>query len=119
MKSLVKNHRDYRVLPQLIKKMDSSKYTLADAHTDIANLDLKQNCADIGSYIKKCMVRNCDIDNLVNLNQEHVSPTVSAELQPTSAAVKQSLILGKLLHKDRPFLLGNVEKYLCLYYNKL
>ena len=59
-KSLVKIHSDYQVLLQLVKKMDRSKYTLAEAHPDISNLDLRQDCVDIGSNIKKHMVKNCE-----------------------------------------------------------
>ena len=42
--SLVKIQRDYQFLPQLIKKMENSTYTLKEAHVDISNLDLRQDC---------------------------------------------------------------------------
>ena len=40
--SLAKIQRDYALLPKLIQKMESSKYTLVEAHTDILALDLKK-----------------------------------------------------------------------------
>ena len=120
--SLVKIYRDYKLLPQIIKKMESSKYTLKEAHADISNLDLKQDCVDIVSYIKKRMMKNYDLDNIVGLKKRYVSPAMYAELQccqPTTAAVERSFsILRKLLRKDRNFLSGNVEKYLALCLNK-
>ena len=75
-----------------------------------------------GSYIKKRMMKNCDVDTIVRMKQHGVSPAVYAQLQccqPTTAAVERSFsILGKLLSKDRHFLPENVGKYLSLYYNK-
>ena len=121
--SLIKIQRDYVMLPKLIQKMESSKYTIWEAHTDILTLDLKQDCVDIGSYIKKRMLQNSDLANIIGVKQENVSPAVYAELhccQPTSTAVERSFsMLEKLLRKDPQFLQENVEKYLSLYYNKL
>ena len=121
--SLAKIQRDYALLPKLIQKMESSKYTLVEAHADMLALDLKQDGVDIRSYHKKRMQQNSDLDNIIGAKQGNVSPAVYAELQccqPTSTAVERSFsMLGKLMRKDRPFLQDNVEKYLSLYYNKL
>ena len=121
-KSLAKIQRDYRLLPKLIQKSESSKYTISEAYADISALDLKQDCVVIGAYIKKRMLENSDMADIVNLNRDDVPPCLYAEIQcchPTSAAVERSFsMLGKLLRKDRPFLPENVQKYLCLYYNK-
>ena len=46
-------HRDYQVLPKMIQKIESSKYTIKEAHADISALDLKEDCVGIGAYIKK------------------------------------------------------------------
>ena len=104
----------------MIQKIESSKHTIKEAHADISVLDLK-DCVGIGAYIKKRMLKNCDVEN-INLKQEDISPALCAELQccpPTTVAVERSFsMLRKLLCKDRPFSLGNVEKYLCLYCNK-
>ena len=103
--------------------MESSKYTILEAHADILTLDLRQNCVDIGSYIKRGMLQNSDLGNIIGSKQENVPPAVYAELQccrPISTAVERSFsMLGKLLSKERQFLPENVEKYLSLYYNKL
>ena len=53
--SLVKIQRDYQVLPQLIKRMENSKYTIKAAYEDITKIDLKEDCVKIGSYIRKRM----------------------------------------------------------------
>ena len=121
--SLAMIQRDYSALPSLIKKMENSKYTIQEAHNDIANLDLKQDCVGIAAYIKKRMEKNCDIHSIVRMQKEDVCPALYAELQccqPTSASVERSFsMLAKLLRKDRNFLPENVGKYFRLYYNKL
>ena len=117
-KLLARDSPDYQVLPKMIQKVESSKYTIKEAHADISALDLKEDCVGIGAYIKKRMLKNCDMENIVNLKQEDISPLLYTELQccqPTTAAIERSFsMLGKLLFKDRSFSLGNVEKYLCL-----
>ena len=52
-KLLAEIHRDYQVLPKMIQKIESSKYTIKEAHADISALDLKEDCVGIGAYIKK------------------------------------------------------------------
>ena len=85
------------------------------AHVNISNLDLKQDCVGIGCYILKRMMKNWDV-NIVCVKQQNVSPSLYAELQccqPTTSAVERFFsILGKLLRKDRQFVIENVEKYL-------
>ena len=118
-KLLAEIHHDYQVM---IQKIESSKYTIKEAYTDILALNLKEDCIGIGVYIKKCMLNNCDVENIFNLKQEDISPVLYTELQCcqlTTAAVKWSfLMLGKLLYKDRQFSMENIDKYLCLYYSK-
>ena len=105
----------------MIQKIESSKYVIKEAHADISALDLKEDCGH-RAYTKKRMLKNCDVENIVNLKQEDISPALHAELQccqPTTAAVEWSFsMLGKLFCKDGLFSLENVEKYLCLHYNK-
>ena len=45
-KLLAQIHHDYQVLPKMIQKIESSKYTTKEAHADILALDLKEGCAD-------------------------------------------------------------------------
>ena len=97
--------------------------TLLKKHTLTSQLSTRKKIVWASeACIKKRMLKNCDMENIVNLKQEVIFPALYAELQrcqPTTAAVERSLsMLGKLLRKDRPFSLENVEKYLCLYYNK-
>ena len=80
------------MLLRLIEKTDSSKYTLAQVHTDISDLDRRQACANVGFFIKKRMMK-CDINNIANLKQEHVSLVVYAELQPASQRPLQWKVL--------------------------
>ena len=92
-KLLAEIHRDYQVLPKMIQKIESWKYTLKEAHADISAIDLKEDCAGIGAYIKKRMLKNCDVENIVNLKQENISLALYAELQccqPTIVAVERS-----------------------------
>lgn len=120
--SLVTIQRVYQVLPPLIQKMEATTYTIKEAYDDISKLDLKDDCVGIGTYIKKRLNANSDLESIVRLQRKNVSPALYADLQrcqPTSAPVERSFsMLNNLLRKDRPFLPENVEKYLCLYYNK-
>ena len=79
-KLLAEIHREYKMLPKMIQKIECSKYTIREAHADISALDLKKDCVGIGAYIKKRMLKNCDMENIINLKQEDVSPTLYAEL---------------------------------------
>ena len=122
--SLVLFRRDYGRLPKMIQKMESSKYSLVEAHADMLALDLKQDGVDIRSYQKKRMQQNSDLDNIIGAKQGNVSPAVYAELQccqPTSTAVERSFsMLGKLLRKDQQFLpemLKNTCPYTIINYN--
>ena len=89
------------------------------AYNDISNIDFKQDCVHIHKNINKCMAKNFDMYTIVKM----VTPAVCAQIQcclPTSAAVEWSFsMLGKLLSKDSYFLPTNVERYLCLHFNKL
>ena len=74
----------------MIQKIESSKYIIKGVHTDISALDLKEDCVGISAYIKKCMLKDCDMENMINLKQEDISPALYAELQccqPTTDAV--------------------------------
>ena len=82
-KLLAEIHRDYQVLPKMIHMIESSKYTIKEAHADISALDLKENCVGIGVYIKKRMLKNCDVENIVNVQQEDISPA-QEKLEPFS-----------------------------------
>ena len=106
-----KIHRDYQVLPRMIQKIESSKYIIKEVHTDTSALDLKEDCVGFCAYIKSTCLRT-DMENIVNLKQEDISPVLYTELQccqPTTAAVEWSFsMLSKLLCKDRPFSLENI-----------
>ena len=76
----------------------------------------------IACYIKKRIIKNCDINNIVYVKQQNMSPALYEELQccqPTTSAVKHSFfILSKVLDKGKQFVLEIVENYLLLYYNE-
>ena len=44
-----------------------------EAHIDISNLDLKQDCVGIGCYIKKRTMKNCYVNNIVCVKEQNVS----------------------------------------------
>lgn len=120
--SLTKIKRDYKELPKLILKLESVKCTIFEAHADLHNLHLGQDSAGIAKYLTKRIAKNDDLDAIVTMKKEHISPGLYAELQscqPTSAAVERSFsMLKKMLAKDRQFLPTNVAKYVSVYYNK-
>ena len=84
---------------------------LKEAHNDILNLELKQDCVGICYTIKKRMIKNYNVANIVGLkhellNREATQLMASAirkiSVLPanklTTAAVQHSLsILGKVL----------------------
>ena len=113
--SLVKIQLDYAMLPKLIQKMESSKYTILEAHADILTLDQKLDCVDIGKI--QTWLTSSD-------QTRKRAPAVYAELQccqPTSTAVERSFsMLGKLLRKDQqslPEMLKNTCPYTIINYN--
>ena len=115
--SLPKIKRDYCVLTTVIKKMESSKYNICEAHSDINKLDFKEDSASVMPYIaKRRNNKNSDVSGIMELSRPAVNPGVYAALQQcqsTSASVERSFsMLNKLLAKDRNFLLNNNGKNL-------
>ena len=80
-KFLAEIHRDYQVLPKMIQKIESSKYTIKKCTLTSQLSNSKEDCVGISAYIKKRMLKNCDMENIVNLKQEDISPALYAELQ--------------------------------------
>ena len=82
-------------------------------------MDLRQDCVGVGAYLKKRMLKNKDVEAIISMQQEGISPALCAELQcsqPTSAAVEYSFdMLSKLLRKRHTVFLCKRE-YLCLLY---
>ena len=122
--SLVKIKRDYSLLTTIIKKMESSKYSIREAHSDINKLDFKEGGASVMSYIAKRMNKNSDVSAIMELSRSAVSPSVSSassalqQCQPISASVERSFsMLNKLLANDQNLLQKNIGKYLVLHYN--
>ena len=112
-KLLAEIHRDHQVLPKMIQKIENSKYIIKGAHADISALDLKEDCVGISAYIKKRMLKNCDMENIVNLKQEDISPALYAELQccqPTTAAVRCSA--NYFIKTDYYIFIGKCSKIL-------
>ncbi|KAG1682031.1 Glutaredoxin 1 [Nymphon striatum] len=105
--SLVKIKRDYKDIPKLIFKFESTKFAMYEAHREIHALDISQDCIGIGEYFKKRLNKNKDFEVIVKMTMDNISPALYAELQccqPASAAVERSFsMLEKLLAKDRSF----------------
>ena len=104
--SLVKIKRDYSGLTTIIKKMESSKYSIREAHSDINKLDFKEDSASVMPYMAKRMNKNSDMSAIMELSRPADSPAVCMgwQCQPTSASVEHSFsTLNKLLAKDRIF----------------
>ena len=111
------------MLTTIIKKMESSKYSIREAHSDINKLDFKEDSASVMPYIAKRMNKNSDVSAIMELSRPAVSPAVHVyaalqQCQPTSASVERSSsMLNKLLAKGQNFLQNNIGKYLVLRYN--
>ena len=101
--------------------MESSKYSIREAHSDINKLDFKEDSVSVMSYIAKRMNKNSDVSAIMELSRPAVSLAVYAALQqcqPTGTSVERSFsMLNKLLVKDRNVLQNNIGKYLVLHYN--
>ena len=95
--------------------MKSFKYKLKEGHIDISNMNLKQNCEGIGCYIWNRVMKKCDVNNIVCVKQQNVSPAIYAEFQccqPKTFAVERSFsILSKLRRKDWQFVSENKSKF--------
>ena len=91
------------------------------AYNDVNNIDFRQYCVHIRKYINKRMAKNLDMCAIVKMERPDVAPAVYAQIQccqPTSAAV-EPLCWESCYQKIDIFLPTNVERYLCLHFNKL
>ena len=52
VRSLTAIQRDYSNIPKMIKKIESSKYTMLEAYKDITKADFKSDSAGIMPYLK-------------------------------------------------------------------
>lgn len=60
----MKIQRDYQKLPKLIKKMQRLNYNLLEAYGDFSALDFRQDCVDVGVYLKKHILSNRDLEEI-------------------------------------------------------
>ena len=94
------------MLTTIIKKMESSKYSICEAHSDINKLDFKEDSASVMPHIAKRMNKNSDVSAIMELSRSAVSLDIYIaalqQCQPTSASVERSFsMLNKLLAKDQ------------------
>ena len=119
--SLLSIYRCYSKLSELIGKLESTKYTIEDAIRDMPALDFGEDVCGLKLYLDKRLESN-EIFAIHQMKNQTVSPKTYALLlncQPTSCSVERSFsLLGKLLAKDRNFNVANVQKYICVLYNK-
>ena len=112
----------YSPLVEMLKKTESTHYSIQDAYEDITSLNLDRDPAKITEYVKK-RIENHEIHSIMQLTRSEISPSTYGLLQKcqaTSASVERSFsMLGKLLAKDRNFLPDNVKKYLILHFNNV
>ena len=89
-RSLTAIQRDYSNIPQMIKKVESSKYTMLEAYKDITEADFKSDSAGIMPYLKQRIKKNGDLKAIVENARMDINPSLYGQLQncqPTSAAV--------------------------------
>ena len=115
--------RDYKILVELVRKADSSSYSISVASSDIASLCLGSDCCGIKGYLDKRIKSNSDLKSIMEYKIEAISPALYVQLQhcpATSAAIERSFsMLNKFLAKDRPFLDENIADYFMLHYNSI
>lgn len=112
--------RNYTCIADLVKRIESSRFTCEEAARKLAELDFGNDPCGISDYIGKRLENN-DLLSIVNMTNDEVSPAtynLLQKCQPTTAAVERSFsMLNKLLAKDRNFSPSNVKKYLIKYLN--
>ena len=100
----MKIKKDYSVLTIIIKKIESSKYSICEAYSDINKCDFKEDNTSIIPNIAKTINRNPYISASIELSRSAVSPAIYAALQqcqPISTSVERLFsMLNKLLAKD-------------------
>ena len=116
--SLLKIKRDYSQLPKIIQKIESPKFSIAEAHTaisakfysgkiilglywlHISDLNFKADSAGIAPYVKKRMTKTADVEAIMEMSRSEISPRNYVALQScqsTSASVERSFSMLKIL----------------------
>ena len=115
----------YQCYPKLvdeIQRVESTKYTVAQAYERGYTFEFGNDPAGIKLYLAHLFKLNSDLKEIVEITRPNISLELYAKLlncQATSCTVERSFsILGKLLAKDCHFSPNNVCKYLALYVNK-
>ena len=120
--SLMAISRTYEQLKTLMKKSESSSYTVEEAVNDVSKVDFSTDPCGIKEYIVSRFEKN-DILAIKRMENNNISPAdyvLLLKCQPTSVSVERSFsMLGKLLTKDRNFSPENVKFYICQMYNRL
>ena len=57
--------RDYKILVELVRKADSSSYSISVASSDIASLCLGSDCCRIKGYLDKRIKSNSDLKSIM------------------------------------------------------
>ena len=70
-RSLTAIQRDYSNIPKMIKKVESSKYTMLEAYKDITEADFKSDSAGIMPYLKNRIEKNIDMNAIVKSARGH------------------------------------------------
>ena len=69
--------------------MESSKYSIREAHSDINKLGFKEDSASIMPYIVKRMNKNPGVSVITELSRPAVSPAVYVTLQQCQQPAKR------------------------------
>ena len=87
---------DYKILVELVRKVDSSSCSISVASSDIASLCLGSDCWGIKGYLDKRIKSNSDLKSIMEYKIEAISPALYAKLQhcpATSAAIERSFYM--------------------------
>jgi hypothetical protein len=119
--SLVAIKQYYGILGQIVRKSESTSYSIANAYQDLTTLSFGADPCGVTAYINRRIQQNTGLIDISLLRRPEISPTLYAALrscQATSVSVERTFSkLKKLLAKDRNFATENVGKYLQLFCN--
>ena len=108
--------RDYKNLNELIQRFEASTFTMSQPYAELLSINLQQDSAQIGSYLKRRLEKNTGLHAIIKMENQELRPALYADLQlcqPTTASVERSFsILTKMLRKVRPFLPGLNRSFL-------
>jgi len=67
--------RDYENLITLVENSERTTYYISNAYQDLQNIQFGEDLCDLSTYVKKRLMKNKDIYNIMNLTKNDISPS--------------------------------------------